>query len=263
MSLTLVFLVDIIISVISKGVYMDTLKFKKKKVKMIAHRGLSGLEKENTCPAFVAAGNRSYFGIETDVHRTVDGKYVVAHDETTKRISNGANEINIETTPFEEYKNLILPDVDASTNRRDIVIPQLIDYIKICKKYDKVCVLEFKNRFEKEHTKEVLDIIKGEDYLHKLICISFNWDNCVDLRELLPNHDIQWLTGESITEERINELVKYNFNLDINFKNIDKATIKRLHALGLTVNCWTVNTKADGEKLVKMGMDYITTNILE
>ena len=33
---------------------------------MIAHRGVSGLELENTCAAFVAAGNRSYFGIETD-----------------------------------------------------------------------------------------------------------------------------------------------------------------------------------------------------
>ena len=43
-------------------------------VKMIAHRGLSGLEAENTCAAFVAAGNREkYFGIECDIHRTLDG----------------------------------------------------------------------------------------------------------------------------------------------------------------------------------------------
>lgn len=242
---------------------MDTIKFKKKKVKIIAHRGLSGLEKENTCPAFVAAGNRSYFGIETDVHRTVDGKYVVIHDETTERISNGANNINIETTPFEDYKDVILPDIDGSTNRRDTVVPLLVDYIKICKKYDKICVLEIKNRFEKQHIEEVIEIIREQGYLDKVIFISFNFENCVDLRSLLPNHDIQWLTGGPIKEERINDLVKYNFNLDINFKSIDKATIKRLHALGLTVNCWTVNTKEDGEKLVKMGIDYITTNILE
>ena len=29
--------------------------------RMIAHRGLSGIERENTCAAFVAAGNRSYY----------------------------------------------------------------------------------------------------------------------------------------------------------------------------------------------------------
>ena len=47
---------------------MDTLKLDKGSIKMIAHRGLSGIERENTAAAFVAAGNHSYFGIETDVH---------------------------------------------------------------------------------------------------------------------------------------------------------------------------------------------------
>ena len=46
---------------------MNTIKFDKKNVKVIAHRGLSGIETENTNSAFVAAGNRSYFGIETDI----------------------------------------------------------------------------------------------------------------------------------------------------------------------------------------------------
>ena len=35
----------------------------KGKTLMVAHRGLSGIERENTLPAFVAAANRSYFGI--------------------------------------------------------------------------------------------------------------------------------------------------------------------------------------------------------
>jgi glycerophosphoryl diester phosphodiesterase len=242
---------------------MDTIKFKSKKVKMIAHRGLSGLEKENTCAAFVAAGNRSYYGIETDVHRTIDGKYVVFHDETTDRVCADAVSINIETTPFDQYKNISLPDVDGSTNRRDNVIPQLVDYIKICKKYGKIPVLEIKNRFEKQHLEEVVEIIKEQDYLDKVVFISFSFENCTDLRELAPTNDIQWLTGGVIDVDKIQELVKYNLNLDINYKSIDKTTIKKLHSLGLTVNVWTVNDKEIGEKLVKMGVDYITTNILE
>lgn len=51
---------------------MDSIKLDTRTAKMIAHRGLSGIEKENTNAAFIAAGNRSYFGIETDVHKTVD-----------------------------------------------------------------------------------------------------------------------------------------------------------------------------------------------
>ena len=37
----------------------DTVRVRTPGVRMIAHRGLSGIEKENTCAAFVAAGNRS------------------------------------------------------------------------------------------------------------------------------------------------------------------------------------------------------------
>ena len=60
---------------------MDVIRIDSKQTKMVAHRGLSGLERENTCAAFVAAGNRSYFGIETDVHTTRDGKFVIIHDD--------------------------------------------------------------------------------------------------------------------------------------------------------------------------------------
>jgi hypothetical protein len=43
---------------------MNTTKIDSRKTKMIAHRGVSGIECENTAAAFVAAGNRSYYGIE-------------------------------------------------------------------------------------------------------------------------------------------------------------------------------------------------------
>ena len=58
---------------------MDTIKINKGNAQIVAHRGLSGLERENTASAFVAAGNRSYFGIETDVRPTADGHFVLLH----------------------------------------------------------------------------------------------------------------------------------------------------------------------------------------
>ena len=50
---------------------MDTTKLNKSAnpaVRMIGHRGIHHLEVGNTCSGFVAAGNRTYWGIETDVH---------------------------------------------------------------------------------------------------------------------------------------------------------------------------------------------------
>ena len=46
----------------------DTIRLtQENKPLMIAHRGMSGLEMENSASAFVSAGQRSHFGIETDV----------------------------------------------------------------------------------------------------------------------------------------------------------------------------------------------------
>ena len=87
---------------------MDTIKLQTNGVKMIAHRGLSGIERENTYPAFVAAGNRSYFGIETDVHVTLDGKFVIIHDETTERVSLGKINLNVENCTFDEIKDVVM-----------------------------------------------------------------------------------------------------------------------------------------------------------
>lgn len=67
---------------------------------MVAHRGVSGLELENTNAAFVAAGNRSYLGMETDVHVTADGKYVLHHDNNTSRLSD--IDICIEESSYDE-----------------------------------------------------------------------------------------------------------------------------------------------------------------
>ena len=140
---------------------MDTIKFNKKNAVVIAHRGLSGLERENTNVAFVAAGQRSYFGVETDVYRTVDGKYVLHHDTTTKRTA--IDDLTIFESTFETLRALRLTDIDGVTKRADLRIPTLEEYVRTCKRYGKVCVLEFKTVYPVEHIAEMVEIIKKEE----------------------------------------------------------------------------------------------------
>lgn len=242
---------------------MDTVKFNKKGVKVVAHRGLSGLEMENTSPAFLAAAGRSYFGIETDVHVTADGVFVVVHDETLERVTNGRERINVETSRWEDFKDITLPDTDGTTARRDIRVPLLSEYISICKKYEKVCVLELKNEFSLEDTKRMVEEIRSLGYLDSMIFISFAFNNCVNLRELLPDAKIQFLTSKLVDDELVKKLKAHRFDLDIYFKSLDKKSVKLLHSNGIKINCWTVDKKRDAETLARMGVDYITSNILE
>lgn len=239
---------------------MDTIKFNKRNTKVIAHRGLSGIELENTCSAFVAAGNRSYYGIETDVHKTRDGKYVVIHDNTTKRVSNV--DVPVWESTCEELQSVVLNDVDGTSVRNDLRVPLLEDYIKICHKYDKVAVLELKCNFEKKDLEDIIKIISDAGHLEKTIFISFILEDLVLLRELLPNQAAQYLTGE-ITDEIVETLVKYNLGLDVYYTRLNPDTVKLLKDKGIVINCYTCDKPEHGEKLAEYGIEYITSNILE
>ncbi len=239
---------------------MNTIKINKGSTLMVAHRGVSGLEKENTLPAFVAAGNRSYFGIETDVHRTADGKYVVIHDDVTGRV--GQDNIVIENSTYDLIGSVKLYDIDGKTTRTDLRVPLLSEYIRVCKKYEKIAVLELKTIFTKEQVAEIVDIIKEENYLDGVIFISFHIQDLIYLRELYPDQPAQFLTGE-ISERTIGWMKDYRLDLDAHYPSITEENLKMLHDLGLKVNVWTVDDPAVAEKLISWGVDYITTNILE
>ncbi len=240
-----------------------TISVNKQKTKMIAHRGLSGIERENTNPAFIAAANRSYYGIETDVHVNRDGEFIIIHDDSTNRVSGGKYRLNVEETPYEELSQIVLPDRDGSFDRGDVRIPKLSEYIKICKKYGKRAVLELKNPFIREAIENLIREIAELGYLDGVTFISFSFDNCIALRELLPDAEIQWLTSDAVTDDMVEKLIRHSFGLDIYYKCLDREIVDSLHSKGITVNCWTCDSPDDAAELIKMGVDYITTNILE
>ncbi|MGI6701181.1 MAG: glycerophosphodiester phosphodiesterase [Christensenellales bacterium] len=239
--------------------YNKTIPLNPKNAKMIAHRGLSNLERENTLPAFKLAGEHTYYGIETDVHKTGDGKYVIIHDDNTLRVS-GAYHI-VEATDEKTLTSLKLYNMSGapSDNHR---IPSLTEYIEICKKYDKYCVLELKNRFDEHDVYEIADIISKAGYLDKTIFISFDITNLISLRKKYPAQPAQFLTSR-YTDGLIGILKKHNLDLDIFYRALNRNRIELLHQAGIKVNCWTVNTLRHARKLDKWGVDYITTNILE
>lgn len=240
---------------------MNTIKFDKKNVKIVAHRGLSGLERENTCAAFVAAGNRAgIFGIETDVHRTADGRFVVIHDDTTARV--GIDDLTVEESTFDTLRALRLTDIDGQRSRADLRIPTLEEYLSVCKKYEKTGVLEFKNKFKAADVYKIVATADKMGCLDRMIFISFHLENLVALRRRYPQLPAQYLL-KAWDEHSLDTLKKYELGLDIRYTALTRQIVEQVHAAGLPVNCWTVDTKEDGEAMAELGVDYITTDILE
>lgn len=226
---------------------------------MIAHRGVSGLELENTIAAFVAAGQRSYYGIETDVHVTSDGKFIVVHDDDLKRIAG--LDIVVEDTTFEKLRKVRLNDHDGRL-RGDLCLPSLEEYILLCKKYEKQAILELKNPMPKEKLWELTENIKELGWYEHTTFISFAGENLEAIREKFADADVQYLTS-ICTEEEISYMIKNRFDADLCGYCITVEKVEKLHAAGLVVNVWTLDTLEHAELAKEMKVDMITSNILE
>ena len=241
--------------------YSDTVKLpNKNSVKMIAHRGCSGLETENTAASFVAAGNRSYYGIETDLYRTSDGKLICHHDKDTGRICE--MNLKIEDTSYDTLRSLTLKDIDGETDRADLKLCSLKEYIKICKKYNKHAVLELKTNFQSSDIKEIADVFEEFDYLDNMTFISFDLRHMGRVRSVLPNQSCQFLTMKW-EDDLPHKLKELNVDIDIMASLLNKERVKILHEHGILINCWTVDDPEMAGRLIEMGVDQITTNILE
>lgn len=237
----------------------ETLKMFSNKPLMIAHRGLSGLERENTCAAFVAAGNRSYYGIETDIHRTKDGRYIVYHDDDLKRLLG--DERVIEEMTFDELRALRLRDLDGEV-REDLMLPTLEEYIRICKKYEKESVLELKNHFESEDIDNVIEIIRELGWLEHTIFISFDLPNCICVREKLPQQRVQYLVGKC-DEAVLDSIRGKQIDVDMHHVHCTKDIVAACHEMGILINVWTVNDLDAAHRMMHYGVDFITTNFIE
>ena len=219
--------------------------------KIIAHRGLSGLYLENTMQAFKAAGKASYYGIESDVHVTRDGRFIVFHDDNTRRLAK---------------VNLKIEDSDYNTLRLLPIkfhrMPSLKEYISCCRDYKKIAVLELKNPMTKENISGIISEIKEIGYIEETVFISFAAENLFYIREIIGNQPVQFLT-KKFDSKTLQFLIANRFDLDIEYTALDSCVIELCHDNGIKVNCWTVNELADAQRLVEYGVDFITTNIIE
>lgn len=233
---------------------MDTIKINNKRnTLIIAHRGLSGMQTENTAQAFEAACKRSYYGVECDVHVTSDGKYVIFHDDSTGRLCT--ENLIIEQTPFDTLRNLNYKDGVSK-------MATLEEYLHIIAKYNKVCVIELKNHMPEKNIAEIINICKQVYMLEKIIFISFDFENLSVVRKLLPKQCIQFLT-DKLYDGTIEKLIQNNFGIDIGFWAFSDEIIAQLQKENIIINCWTCDERESAQKLIDAGVNFITTNILE
>lgn len=228
-------------------------------VLMIAHRGLSGLELENTNPAFIAAGEHDYYGIETDVHVTKDGKYIIAHDGDLQHIAG--KDIEIAESTFAELRALRFKDPYGTSEEEVCYLPTLDEYLQICKQYNKEAVLEIKGDLTKEQLAEVVQIVRTYEWLNRTTFISFSQTDLLNVRAAAPDAKAQYIV-QNVEKGDIEFMIENKIDANLCWISVNPFRVRKLHKAGLKVNVWTVDGRLCAWLAKLFGVDMITTNIL-
>ena len=233
---------------------------KKKNIHYIAHRGNNTKYPENSLPAF--RGTQNHWGIETDIQVTKDGKWVVMHDPTVDRTTNGTG--NIKDLTYAQIKALLIDSgVITGLSNNDRRVPSFDEYLFICKKYNKVPVIEIKDGvYTSDNYDELVNSLKMLGLEKSSVIISFRLSHLQEIKQRLPYISVQFLVN-MIDDNIINQasVLGYNSGISVNnaHQSVTAENIRKCHDKDLEVCVWTVPF-SDFDAAIQKGVDYITTD---
>jgi glycerophosphoryl diester phosphodiesterase len=213
---------------------------------IVAHRGASAYEPENTLRAIEKAIELGADMVEVDVRRSKDGHIVVIHDDSVDRTTNGKGYVRKMT--LEELKKL-----DAGKGER---IPTLQEVIGAVRRRV-VLLIEIKVLNLEE---SVIRVIEKEGIEKEVMITSFyhfaskrikKIDSIIKTGVIFKCHPI-----------RSAELA-LNANADALFpeyKYTSKEMVREARKSNLEIYPWTIDDQALADRFIKMGVNGIVTN---
>lgn len=142
----------------------------------IGHRGMMGVEPENTLRSFVRAEHEGLDVIELDLHLSKDGALVVMHDADVDRTTDG-------TGPIAERTLAELRELDAGKGERIPVFEQVVEAVKA------PLQAEIKDVAAAQALAEVM---RARDLVGRVEVISFHDEALAAIRTLLPGCAPRW-----------------------------------------------------------------------
>lgn len=227
--------------------------------KLIAHRGYSGIAPENTLAAARLAGEHGFDACEFDIWPTRDRVWVVMHDDTLDRMTDGTGAISDKT--LAEIRALKIDAGNGIENYPDEKIPTLNEMLAVCDEVGIMPVIEIKNG-DAENLASLARQLDESGITDKCTVISFNRDCLTGMRSICPTLDLRLLIGK-VTKESIAFCVENKIDgISCNHKSNLPNRYKPLRESGLKMTAWTVNDLANANNLADQGFEYITTDAL-
>ncbi|MFD7695840.1 glycerophosphodiester phosphodiesterase [Streptomyces sp. NPDC059374] len=213
----------------------------------IGHRGVMGLEPENTLRSFVAAQQAGLDVIELDLHLSKDGALVVMHDTDVDRTTDGTGAIADKT--LAELRTL-----DAGRGERVPVFEEVLDAVRT------PLQAEIK---DVAAARALAEVITRRDLVSRVEVSSFHDDAVAEIARLVPGVRTALIASRFGTDVVDRAVAAGAATVCLNIRRLTLEVVEHARKADLRIIGWVVNTQ-DHLRLVRaLELDGATTDYPE
>ncbi|MEU7279920.1 glycerophosphodiester phosphodiesterase family protein [Streptomyces sp. NPDC045431] len=210
----------------------------------IGHRGVMGVEPENTLRSFRRAERVGMDAIELDLHLSKDGALVVMHDADVGRTTDGTGPIADKT--LDELRAL-----DAGMGERIPVFEEVLDAV------DAPLQAEIK---DVAAARALAEVMHRRDLTGRVEVSSFHDEAVAEIARLVPGVRTVLIASrwEADIVERAHAVGAAT--LALNIRRLTLETTERAREAGLRIIGWVVNTQQHLRLARALELDGVTTD---
>jgi glycerophosphoryl diester phosphodiesterase len=210
---------------------------------IIAHRGASGYEYENSRAAFRRAIMLDADGVELDVHSTRDGGIVVHHDPAIPGVGSIAQMSLSEARQVKIRNGEPLP-----------LLAEILDLVG-----DRDVWVEVKS-LPAAHDQQLLEVLDQGPAPQRYAVHSFDHRIVCRLGEARPDLKRGVLLSAYLLDPVAVMRTAGATTLWQEWQQVDQDLVNQVHEAGGSVIAWTVNELGEMDRLTRMGVDGLCGN---
>ncbi|MFE9903550.1 glycerophosphodiester phosphodiesterase [Streptomyces achromogenes] len=213
----------------------------------IGHRGVMGVEPENTLRSFVAAQRAGLDLIELDLHLSKDGALVVMHDAEVDRTTDGSG-------PIAEKTLAELRALDAGRGERVPVFEEVLEAVRA------PLQAEIK---DVAAARALAEVMRARDLTARVEVSSFHDEAITEIARLVPGVRTALVASRYGTEVVDRAVAAGAATVCLNVRRLTLEIVEHARASGLRILGWVVNTQEHLRLVRALELDGATTDYPE
>lgn len=244
---------------------------------VVAHRGASHEKAEHTLGAYVTALDSGAEGLECDVRLTADGHLVCVHDRDVRRTTQTKGVVSVmnleelSQLDFASWKNPWgeldddAPDVEDD-HRRVLTLRRLFETVRDYERPIEIAV-ETKHpvRYGGLVERRLVELLREFGWAGKdspVRVMSFSWTALQRVERAAPGVRLVQLIEHAHLWPMLRRVIGDDWIVGPGIKELrdHPGLAKRLVASGRDIHVWTVNTRADLDLCLSLGVKAVISD---